>query len=105
MNKIVLFSTKQNEREKMKRRNPVEFVRRIVKQVFIIKNKRMQWLSKLSRKAKVLFAIQLLFFMSILGKVYQVQSNRIVGRSAMSVTRRARPREVSYSSFMDLAEQ
>ena len=102
-----LYSVNENKSNEMSgRNNPVQFVRRMIQQLSLAYDRRMQWFSRLSKKAKILLVMQLLVLMTMFGKlVHSHASNRIVGRSVMTISRRARPQTIPYSSFMDLAEK
>ena len=98
-----LYSASQgvNKNSNEKKQNPVK---RVVQSIIRAQSQFRIRFSKLSKKAKMLFCIQMLMFTCLVGGF--VQKTVLPGRhsSRAAISRRARPVEVPYSKFMDIAE-
>lgn len=98
-----LYSASQgvNKNNNEKKQNPVK---RVVQSIIRAQSQFRIRFSKLSKKAKILFCIQMLMFTCLVGGF--VQKTVLPGghSSRAAISRRARPVEVPYSKFMDIAE-
>ena len=98
-----LYNTKQeltNSNNENKKQNPIK---RVVLGIVKAQSQFKMRFSKMSRKAKTLFCIQMLMFSCLIGGF--VQKTVLPGRQSQAViSRRVRPLEVPYSKFMDFAE-
>ena len=98
-----LYSARQeltNSNNGNKKQNPLK---RVILGIIKAQSQFMMRFSKMSRKAKTLFCIQMLMFTCLIGGF--VQKSVLPGRQSRPViSRRVRPLEVPYSKFMDFAE-